>query len=95
MKTLGIIGLFLALSVGNTLPQNVSPVVTESAPELQILREQYDKAQETIYEDAQASSGTSITDIFSRSMTSLGNSRDRANSLQLLQCVQSGIGCSR
>jgi hypothetical protein len=40
--------------MGNTMPQGVSPAVTETVPELEILRERHDKAQASIHEDAQA-----------------------------------------
>jgi hypothetical protein len=40
--------------MGNTMPQGVSPAVTENVPELEILRERHDKAQAGIHEDAQA-----------------------------------------
>jgi hypothetical protein len=36
-RTLGIVALSLALSMGNTIPQGVSPAVTKTVPELEIV----------------------------------------------------------
>jgi hypothetical protein len=33
-RTLGIVALSLALSMGNTIPQGVTPAVTKTVPEL-------------------------------------------------------------
>jgi hypothetical protein len=83
MRTFSLVALSLALSLGNTLPQGVSPAVTETVPELQILREQHDKAQRAFIKTHNRSSGASIRNIFSRSIHSLSNSPDKANSPQI------------
>jgi hypothetical protein len=36
-RTLGIVALSLALSMGNTIPQGVSPAVTKTVPEWEIV----------------------------------------------------------
>jgi hypothetical protein len=53
MRTLFIIPL-CALSVGNATAQNTTPAAADTVPELEILREEYDKARARIHEDALA-----------------------------------------
>lgn len=79
MRTLGGVVLFLTLLMGNTIPQGVTRQRRRRFLNWKFFASSATKLKGAFKKMHRRSSVASIRNIFSRSITSLGNSPDKAN----------------